>query len=399
MIDTELAHKATEEDAILLKAVHPTGSKLLRYVGSKWRLKRIPVVGVILSDAALIREVFMDKENFTKIGKGASSALWTPVIGEYGLVNMDGEEHLMLKRSLASSFSNKVCNELVHRVFSTYHSELKERLLSGEPVDIVQEVAHFAYRTLWELIGLPQNRLSQENFDIAVTTLRSVTEGITVTKKNLSARQIEQAKARLLFVEELARETYQNDNDAVTIPGLMKQEGFSEEAAISVVKSLMITGTETIISALPRMTALFIKSDYISYLSEHPEHVKTGIDEALRVIVPTPVAARIATKDIVFHGAKIRKGERLILSTVEASRRYGDFNPFQELDKNIRGLWFGAGVHMCLGLPLAIAEAKELATLLAEVHKEKPLEVIEQTSNDKGHTGSFKKLIIQCRTS
>lgn len=399
MIDPELARQATVEDAVLLKAVHPAGSRLLKFVGEKWRLKRLPVIGTIVSDAALIREIFMDKANFTKIGKGASSSLWNPVIGETGLVNMDGDLHLQLKRNLAPAFSNKICPEIVDRVLENHDNDLKARLLAGEEVDIVKEVANFAYRSLWEIIGLPQNRLSEANFEIAVNTLRSVTEGITVTRKSLSPKQAEIARAKLLFVEELARETYRNATDDTSIPGLMKVEGYDEEAAISVVKALMVTGTETIISFLPRMTALFIKSGYLNYLSDNPEHLSAGVDEALRVVVPTPVAARIARNDVEFHSVKIRKGERLVLSTVEACKRYGDFDPFRGIDKDVRGLWFGAGVHLCLGLPLAIAEAKAFASILIEVNKEKPLVVVEQTSNDKGHTGSYKKLVVQCQTS
>jgi cytochrome P450 len=389
MIDKYAATQATRDDEQLLKAVHPVGAPLLHIIAKTGPLRRIPKVGVIVSKASLIREIYMDRTNFTKMGEGASGGLWTPVIGDSGLVNMDGDLHLQLKRNLAPAFSNKICPAIVGRVLETYSGTMKTRLLAGEEVDIVQEVANFAYRTLWELIGLPQSRLSDVDFSTAVTALRSVTEGMTMTKKNLSADQVNTARGKLSFVESLARETYQNATDSTSIPGLMKAEGFDEEAAISVVKSLMVTGTETIISFLPRMTALFITSGYINHVSQNREHLSKGIEEALRVVVPTPVAARIAKNDITFHGVKIKAGERMVLSS----------DPFQELDREVKGLWFGAGVHMCIGLPLALAEANGFADILLDVHNEAPLMIADSKISNKGHTGSYERLVLKCKTS
>lgn len=393
-VDKQLAEEATLEDAILLKAVHPYSSMLLRYAGKRWRLKRFPVLGIIISDAALIREVFLDKKNFSKQGPGASSSYWTPIIGESGLVNMEGEDHFLLKRNLSQMFTNKLSAEVTQQTISFVKERMTEQLNSGSYVDIVEEASFFAYRSLWDMIGLPYDRLGdEENFRTVVKTLRSVTHGLNLTKKKMSEKEIETAKAKLIFVEELTKQTYQNGDES-SIPQILKQNGYSEEEAVSVVKALMITGTETAVSFLPRMAAIFIKTKYLDWLQEHPEDLEKGINEALRVTVPTPVAARVALNDVDFHGIHIKKGERIILSTIEASKRYGNFNPDQVLDKSIRGLWFGAGVHMCVGLPLAMKEAEEFTKILIEFNQTTPLKIVSQTSDDKGHTGAYKELHI-----
>lgn len=393
-VDKELAEKATLEDSILLKAVHPYSSILLSAVGKRWRLKRFPVLGIIISDAALIREVFLDKKNFSKQGPGASSSYWTPIIGETGLVNMEGEEHFLLKRNLTQMFTQKLSAEITQQTISFVKERIAEQLNNDNYVDIVEEASFFAYRSLWDMIGLPYDRLGDEdNFRTVVKTLRSVTHGLNITKKKMSDKEVEVAKAKLVFVEELTKQTYQN-GDKTSIPQILKKNGYSEEEAVSVVKALMITGTETAVSFLPRMTALFIKTEYLGWLKDHPEDLEKGINEALRVTVPTPVAARVAVNDVDFHGVHIKKGERIILSTIEASKRYGDFNPDQSLDKNIRGLWFGAGVHMCVGLPLALKEAEEFTKTLIEFNNIKPLKITNQTSDDKGHTGAYKELHV-----
>lgn len=398
MIDEQLSKTATFEDGILLKAVHPVGSTLLTYIGNKWRLKKIPFVGTIISDASLIREVFMDKKRFSKDGEGASTSFWNPIIGNYGLLNMDGEDHIRLKRAVSNMFA-KDRVELIYRTVSApILDEATEKLKAGENIDMVSIAEKISYLSMWHIVGLSAEKLHGIDFKLAVRTLRSVTEGINPAKKKLSNKQVTAARGKLVFLEELARDAYNND-DRESIPLRLKQEGYSEEAAISLTKSLFIAGTETVISFLPRMAALFIKTRYIDYLSEHPEHVTKGVEEALRVTVPTPVAVRSVVEDTNFHGVKLKAGERLVLSTIAASKRFGDFNPFNDVDKEIRGLWFGAGVHMCIGVGVALVQAETVGKFLATANADKNIEILSQASDDKGHTGSYKGLIISCTRS
>lgn len=398
MIDEQLSKTATFEDGVLLKAVHPVGSTLLTYIGNKWRLKKIPFVGTIISDASLIREVLMDKKRFSKDGEGASTSFWNPIIGNYGLLNMDGEDHIRLKRAVSNMFA-KDRVELIYRTVSApILDEATEKLKAGENIDMVSIAEKISYLSMWHIVGLSAEKLHGIDFKLAVRTLRSVTEGVNPAKKKLSNKQVTAARGKLVFLEELARDAYNND-DRESIPLRLKQEGYSEEAAISLTKSLFIAGTETVISFLPRMAALFIKTRYIDYLSEHPEHVTKGVEEALRVTVPTPVAVRSVVEDTNFHGVKLKAGERLVLSTIAASKRFGDFNPFNDVDKEIRGLWFGAGVHMCIGVGVALVQAETVGKFLATANADKNIEILSQASDDKGHTGSYKGLIISCARS
>jgi cytochrome P450 len=346
----------------------------------------------------MIREVFMDKKRFSKDGKGASTSFWNPIIGEYGLLNMEGEDHLKLKRSVSNMFARERVSLIYETVTAPILDETAAKLKAGENVDMVEVAEHISYLSMWHIVGLSAEKLRDIDFKLAVRTLRSVTEGVNPTKKKFSAREIEAAKGKLTFLEELSREAYNNDARD-SIPLLLKKEGYTEEVAISLTKSLFIAGTETVISFLPRMTALFLKTRYIDYLSENPEHVKNGVEEALRVTVPTPVAARSVVENTSFHGVKLKAGERLILSTIGASKRLGDFDPFTELDKDIKGLWFGAGVHMCIGVGLALSQAEAIGRFLAKINDENKLEVFTQASDDKGHTGSFKELVITCKPS
>src|SRR5690349_428421 len=73
------------------RGAHPLLYPTIRGLGSLKPVVRLPGVGVLVSEAALVREVLLDQERFIKDGPSGSGALWTPVVGPKALVNMDGE--------------------------------------------------------------------------------------------------------------------------------------------------------------------------------------------------------------------------------------------------------------------------------------------------------------------
>lgn len=393
MIDKNLSKIATAEDAKLLESVHPLGSKLLTYVGSKWRLKRIPMIGIIISDPVLIREIYLNKTAFNKNGKGASTSFWNPIIGNYGLLNMDGDEHRNLKRTVANLFSRQRVEAISNSVTGPILAAATAQLQQGNSVDVAEIAGEISYRTMWQVIGFTAEKLAEIDVQVQLGCLRSVTEGINPAKKKLSAKEVDAAIANLSVFDALVHDSYHNEKDS--LPFLLKESGYEEEVATSLTKSLFIAGTETVVSFLPRMTALFIESGYLGYLAENPEHAMTGIDEALRVTVPTPVAARCVTEPVDFHGIPMKAGERLVLNTIGASKKYGDFDPFNEKNKEMKSLWFGAGVHMCIGIGIAIAQAQSMSLFLATMQKEQGLEIVSKKLHRKGHTGSYKELMIK----
>lgn len=193
IIDPLKAKQATTEDKELLKAVHPNATKLIHWLAKK-PVRKIPKIGVIVSDAEMIRTIFLDRKHFSKMGNGASSALWNPVIGDTGLVNMDGDLHLKLRRELSPAFSQKIIPILVDKTYQQYSAQLLQPLKAGKQVDMVQVASNLAYRTLWDLIGLPDDKTEDYNFEETTKILRSVTEGIEIHRKTLTKNNKKQRK-------------------------------------------------------------------------------------------------------------------------------------------------------------------------------------------------------------
>ena len=125
------------------RAAHPLAYPALRSARGR-PVVRVPRIGVVVSDAAIAREVLLDTGHFSKVGPGAPSDLWTPVLGPSVLLNMEGAEHAALRRALGPLFSPRAVRQLVAADGAGgvgVLPDLTRRLAAGETVDLAASVA------------------------------------------------------------------------------------------------------------------------------------------------------------------------------------------------------------------------------------------------------------------
>jgi cytochrome P450 len=398
LIDKQLAHKASQDDDDLLRIAHPIMYGFLKKVGNKYDAKRMGPLGVIVSEASLIRSVLLDSEHFSKVGKGASSDLWTPIIGDSGLVNMDGSEHAHLRKQLAPLFTAKFVSSIVDDSLRPHLETVKAKLLAGEAVDVAEVVESSAARIIANITGLTESEFNEEQLKEKIAKVRELTSFVKLTRKRMKPNEVAEARKRLDFLNQSVADVYARGGTN-TVPGRLREAGLTEKDALSVISALIVTGTETILSFLPRMVALFIGSGHLSYVSENPEAASAALNESFRVIVPTPVMVRSVLKPTEINGINVKPGDRIVLSTVVACHREGDFDPFVPVPKDMRNLWFGAGAHFCIGMPLVMAQATLFIDMLTEVNNFAPLKIVSKKARTKTLAGSYKEMVIQCQTS
>ncbi len=120
------------------------------------------------------------------------------------------------------------------------------------------------------------------------------------------------------------------------------------------------------------------------------------VDEMLRHDSPLHLFERTATRDIVVAGVTVRRGEKVAALLGAANRdpavfaEPDDFRPDRDPNPHLA---FGAGIHFCIGGPLARLELETSVTAL--LRRFGPLEVVEATRRPTFVLRGYERLLVR----
>ena len=378
-------------------AAHPVAYPLVRGLSRLGPAVRVPRIGVVVSDAGLAREVLMDGASFTKTGPGSPSDLWTPVLGPSVLLNMEGEAHARLREKLAPLFTPAYVKSLCAKVLAEPLAALAERLRAGSPVDLVAATQRLAGAVICELVGLTADstfavRSNERDFFTELYTRGTeLTSMVRLGRRTLTAPQIARARKTLGTLTAPAAAAFRAGHKT-TVPGTMRRLGLTEAEALGAVAAFILTGTETIVSYLPRLVALCHDTGWLARLVADPTLADPVIAEAFRVTVPTPVMLRSVARPARVGAVRVRPGDRIVIATISCARAYGPFDPDRPHPKELRQLWFGAGPHFCLGMPLARAEIDAVLGVLLELGG---VRVVSRKASRRVLIPGYERLVVR----
>jgi cytochrome P450 len=127
-----------------------------------------------------------------------------------------------------------------------------------------------------------------------------------------------------------------------------------------------ITTTDTIVNAV---WVLLAHPEQWDLLRRRPELVPNAVEEVLRYEPPVPTIFRRTTRATTIAGVDVPEGADVLLVFASANRdedRYPDADRFDVTRTPSRHFGFGAGVHTCLGAPLARTQARIALEVLVE---------------------------------
>jgi cytochrome P450 len=311
------------------------------------------------------------------------------------MLNMDPPDHSRLRRLLTRSFTPRAVAALTASIEATA-ARLVDRMVDGAAegrCDFAKDVAaDLPLLTLADVLGVPaedrwlmfdwSNRvIGWQDPDYASSSHFDGTGGTAMARAAVALRPAPGPAGRMpdprtragmpdlyayagLLAEE-KRRTPGTDVMSILLAQVDEDGGSVGDAEFENMFWLFaVAGNETLRNGLPGgLIALLRHPEALAALRADPSLLPGAVDEMLRWWTPVMVFRRTATADVDLAGARIRAGDKVVVSFTSANRDeavFADPDRFDLRRAPNPHLSFGHGPHFCLGGQLARVQMRAL---------------------------------------
>ena len=335
-----------------------------------WLVPRWADVNRILRDRRFGR-TYLHVSTHEEMGRTPPPASQAPFwnVVQSGILDMEPPNHTRVRTLVNKAFSARMVEALrepVRRIMT----RLADGIDGAGEVDLLATVAEpLPVEIIAELLGIPESdrhHLRPWSADICrMYELHPDEEDARVAVA--AAREFSD------YLRALARERQRAPReDLITALAQVAVEGerLTEDELVGTCVLLLNAGHEATVNTTGNgWWALFRNPDQLARLRADRSLVPTAVEELLRYEPSSPMFERWVLEDTEIGGVEVPKGAELGLLFISANR---DATVFEEPDRMDVGrvenphLSFGAGVHFCLGAPLARIELQTSFGMLLE---------------------------------
>jgi cytochrome P450 len=243
------------------------------------------------------------------------------------------------------------------------------RLPAGAAVDMVGEFAYpLAIDVVSELLGVPEG-----DRPLIRDWVRAITAALDVirTEQSIRAGAAQAVELSAYFADLVAMHRRQPRGDLLDLLIEARDEGerLSEDELLAACILFLFAGHEASAQLVANgLLALAGQPAAYARLQAGEVAMPAVVAELLRFTSPQQIAFRYALEDAEFAGTAIRKGQTVGFGLGAANRDPRVFPEPDRLDlgrEAARQMAFGAGIHSCIGAPLARLEAEATFAMLA----------------------------------
>jgi cytochrome P450 len=310
----------------------------------------------VLRDRRLGR-IWADKEPAERFGN-------FNLIHRNAILEMEPPEHTRLRRLISSAFARGHVERLrpwVEQLARDLVDGLVERSAGTEPVDVLTGMAEqLPVDVIAELLGVP---------DADRPLLRPWSNAIVKMYEYGRTTEIEDSAERaaaefVAYLRTLAAERRRSPGEDLLshLVSVRDSEGdrLTEDELVTTCILLLNAGHEATVNVSGNgLFALLEHPDQLHRLREDPGLLPTAIEELMRFDSPLQLFERTATEDVEIGGITVPAGQKIAALLGSANHDPAVFDSPEVLDVGRTDnphISFGAGVHFCIGAPLARVE-------------------------------------------
>lgn len=327
-----------------------------------WLFTRYDDVNAVLKDQRFIKDV---RKNLPPdMAQRYLPAEPDPIFDTINqhMLNLDAPEHTRLRSLVHKAFTPRRVQELQPRIHAIA-ADLLDAMSSKREADLIADFAQpLPLIVIAEMLGVdPADRGKFSDWTKAILF------GLGQVDAQLSVMEFVQYMNEQIEVRER-----EDKGDILSALVRAENEGDTMDRMelLSMIFLLLVAGHETTVNLIGNGTLLLLQHpDQMRQLQDDPTLIKTAIEEMLRYNGPVEAPTwRFASEAVEISGVTIPQGDVVLPSLLAANRDpdvFDDPNTFDITRNPNRHVAFGAGVHYCIGAPLARMEGSiAIQTLL-----------------------------------
>ncbi|WP_244884160.1 cytochrome P450 [Carbonactinospora thermoautotrophica] len=364
----------------------------------QWLIARYEDVNALLRDRRLGR-TYLHVATHQEFGREPDPEYLAPFwhVIRNGMLDMEPPDHTRLRRLVAKAFTPRMVESLRPRV-QKIAEELVAGLLAAGGGDLIEAVAEpLPVTVIAELLGVPEpDRHLLRPWSADICGMYELNPTREAGEKAVRACQEFSA-----YLRDLSRERRANPrDDLISALAQVVDSGdrLTEDELIGTCVLLLNAGHEATVNVTGNgWWALFRNPDQLAKLRGDLSLLPGAIEELMRYDTPLQMFERWVLEDIEVRGVRIPRGSEVALLFGSANHDPAVFADPDRLDVTRQDnphISFGAGIHYCLGAPLARIELQcSFGTLL---RKAPDLRLVREPEWKPGYIiRGLKELVVE----
>ncbi|MCX5422435.1 cytochrome P450 [Streptomyces sp. NBC_00078] len=336
----------------------------------QWLVPHHADVSALLRDRRLGR-TYLHRFSHEDFGRTAPPAEHEPfhTLNDHGMLDLEPPDHTRIRRLVSKAFTPRTVEQL--RPYVTgLAADLVDRLVEKGDGDLLSDVAEpLPVAVIAEMLGIPESdRAPLRPWSADICGMYELNPPQETARKAVRA-SVEFSE----YLRELIAERRKEPGEDL-ISGLIAahDEGdrLTEQEMISTCVLLLNAGHEaTVNSTVNGWYALFRNPDQLAALRADHSLVPSAVEELMRYDTPLQLFERWVLDDIEIDGTTIPRGAEIAMLFGSANHDPAVFENPGRLDLTRQDnphISFSAGIHYCIGAPLARIELAASMTALLE---------------------------------
>ncbi|WP_435284638.1 cytochrome P450 [Streptomyces koelreuteriae] len=336
---------------------------------NQWLVPHHADVSALLRDRRLGR-TYQHRFTHEEFGRSAPPGEHEPfhTLNDHGMLDLEPPDHTRIRRLVSKAFTPRTVERLKPYVRGLA-DELASALVESGGGDLLTDVAEpLPVAVIAEMLGIPESdRAPLRPWSADICGMYELNPS-----EETAAKAVRASVEFSDYLRELIAARRKEPGDDL-ISGLIEahDEGdrLTEQEMISTAVLLLNAGHEaTVNSTVNGWYALFRNEPQLAALRADPTLVPTAVEELMRYDTPLQLFERWVLDDIDIAGTTIPRGAEIALLFGSANHDPTVFEHPSHLDLTRTDnphISFSAGIHYCIGAPLARIElAASMGALL-----------------------------------